>query len=180
MLGHSEKRQRYDRDVMRSGHESSSSRSRATPRGSYASSGPAGGRPASGLSRRRTHFQGPPPSFYRSGGWGAHGAKRQAAHEESSSTAYASAGGSQTGGTRGGMGPGQRPFGYDNDVPHFDREGHFRTHTNQEQRRQRRMSQGYTPRGPENSTLANFIFVGSIISLGVFIPTLFFREDDSG
>jgi curved DNA-binding protein CbpA len=175
VLGHSEKRQRYDRDVVGTGHGSSSSRSRTTPRGSYASSGPAGGRPASGLSRRRTHFQGPPPSFYRSGGWGAHRAKRQAAQEEASSTAYASAGGSQTG-VGGGTGPGQRPFGHDNDVPHFDREGHFRTHTNQEQRRQRRMSQGYTPTGPESSTLANFIFVSSIISLGVLIPTFFFEK----
>ncbi|KAL7622880.1 hypothetical protein AAE478_006559 [Parahypoxylon ruwenzoriense] len=50
---------------------------------SYSSTGPAGGRPASGLSRRRGVFHGPPPSFFRSGGWGAQAAKRRQAHEES-------------------------------------------------------------------------------------------------
>jgi hypothetical protein len=74
------------------------------------------------------------------------------------------------------MGPGQRPFGHENDVPHFDREGHFRTHTNQEHRRQRRMSGIHIPTEPERSTLANFIFVGSIISLGVFIPTFLYEK----
>jgi hypothetical protein len=174
VLGHADKRQRYDRDVMRTSHESHSGR--ATPRGSYASSGPAGGRPASGLSRRRTHFRGPPPSFYRSGVWGAQGAKRQAAQEEASSAAYAGAQGHQQGAMGGGMGPGQQPFGHDNDVPHFDREGHFRTHTNHERRRQRKRSEKYVPAGTESSTLANFIFVGSIISLGILIPSLVFEK----
>jgi hypothetical protein len=145
----------------------------ATPRGSYHSSGPVGGRPASGLSRRRTHFRGPPPSFYRSGGWGTQGAKRQAAQEEGLSAAYRAAEGSQHGG---GMGPGQRPFGHGNDVPHFDRDGHFRTHSNQEKRRQSRLSKGFIPTGAGSSTLADFFFVGGIISLGVLLPSWLFER----
>ncbi|KAL1840954.1 hypothetical protein VTJ49DRAFT_7560 [Mycothermus thermophilus] len=87
-LSHAEKRALYDRDVMsryfsrRGGHHTTT----GPPGASYHSTGPAGGRPASGLSRRRGTYQGPPPSFYRSGGWGAHAAKRRAAHEESTGT----------------------------------------------------------------------------------------------
>ena len=145
----------------------------ATPRGSYHSSGPVGGRPASGLSRRRTHFRGPPPSFYRSGGWGTQGAKRQATQEEGSSAAYTATKGSQQ---EGGMGPGQRPFGHGNDVPHFDRDGHFRTHSNQEKRRQSRLSRGFVPTGAGSSTVADFFFVGGIISLGVLLPSWLFER----
>jgi hypothetical protein len=76
----------------------------------------------------------------------------------------------------GGMGPGQRPFGFDYDVPHFDREGHFRTHTNHERRRQSKRSKGYVPVGSETSTLANFIFVGTIVSLGILIPSFLFDK----
>lgn len=159
---------------MRTSHESLNNST--SLRGSYHSSGPAGGRPASGLSRRRTHFKGPPSSFYQSGGWGTHTAKRQAAAEEASSTAYSGTDRSQAGAGSDRMGSGQQPFWHDNDVPHFNREGHFRTHTNQEQRRQRRVSKGYVQKGPESSTLGNFIFVGSIISLGVFIPSFLFEK----
>lgn len=145
VLGNVEKRARYDRDVLRRNPHT------AHPHGhrqgaSYHSTGPAGGRPASGLSsRRRTTFTGPPPSFYRSGGWGAHGAKRRAAHEESTGFGfYGTAAGSGssssssqtpggrgphpypgTGGFAGGMGPGQSPYRpFDPEVPHFDRHAH--------------------------------------------------------
>src|SRR5450432_1534364 len=66
ILGHADKRHRYDGEAIRTGQ--GPSYSDTAPRGSYHSSNPAGGRPASGLSRRRTQFRGPPPSFYRSGG----------------------------------------------------------------------------------------------------------------
>ncbi|GAB1315124.1 hypothetical protein MFIFM68171_05334 [Madurella fahalii] len=108
VLGHADKRARYDRDVMRRplhgnphfhhGH----GHVHKGPRGSYHSTGPAGGRPASGLSsRRRGTFQGPPPSFFRSGGWGAHGAKRRAAHEESTGYYGAAGAGYGTDSSRG-------------------------------------------------------------------------------
>ncbi|KAL2269116.1 hypothetical protein VTJ83DRAFT_3962 [Remersonia thermophila] len=116
-LSHAEKRARYDRDVMsryfsrRGGHHSSTAGSATTSGASYHSTGPAGGRPASGLSRRRGTYQGPPPSFYRSGGWGAHAAKRRAAHEESTGMGagfgtHAPHGSGGSGGTADGAPPG--------------------------------------------------------------------------
>lgn len=81
------------------------------------------------------------------------------------------------------MGPGQTPFGHENDVPHFDREGHFRTHVNQQNRRQQRKREsgwGEIPMGhAPRSTLVNFLFVSGIIGLGVFIPGLIFERFSS-
>lgn len=150
VLSHDDRRAKYDRDVLRlhdqragaGGPGSASHRG-----GSYSSTGPAGGRPASGLSRRRGTFRGPPPSFYRSGGWGAHGAKRSQAQDQSASGSGAShdahhhhhhhhghhhqhqhqsSGTHGYGNFNGGMGPGQDPFGgggggSSGDMPHFDR-----------------------------------------------------------
>ncbi|KAH6840721.1 hypothetical protein B0I37DRAFT_448916 [Chaetomium sp. MPI-CAGE-AT-0009] len=82
VLSHADKRARYDRHHGHN-HPHGNQHHHPQPGASYHSTGPAGGRPASGLSRRRGTYQGPPPSFYRTGGWGAHGAKRRAAHEES-------------------------------------------------------------------------------------------------
>ncbi|KAH8201934.1 hypothetical protein TruAng_003926 [Truncatella angustata] len=145
-LSKPEKRSRYDRDVLGLSRSGSSS----SPPGSYSSSNPAGGRAATGLSRRRSAFRGPPPSFYRQGGWGAHGAKRGAAHDESTGGAASGgagtrdhhndghwAGGNAAGFGAGGMGPGQDPFGHREDVPHFDREGHERTGRRTEEHRTR-------------------------------------------
>lgn len=141
------KRTTYDRDFRRV-HQTAaaadpSSGSAAHPSGSFSSaSTPAGGRPASGLSRRRTQFRGPPPSFYRSGGWGEHGAKR-AEHASNPSHAWERTAG-QEGGVGGGGGtqaPGTGPSGFarglDDDVPHFDSRGHYQTHSTIEQTRHR-------------------------------------------
>jgi len=174
------KRQAYDRDLHL---HSSHSHSHHHPRGSYHSSGPAGGRPASGLSRRRTQFHGPPPSFYRSGGWGEQSARRKAAQDAGAPGAEAppSVGGTGQTGRAGGMGPGQAPFGQGemNDVPHFDRAGHLKTQEKHSQRWQKRrgMGEGYVPSGEApRGTLANFLFVGGIISLGVFVPSFLFER----
>ncbi len=79
------------------------------------------------------------------------------------------------------MGAGQRPWGHDmqNDVPHFDREGHYRTQEKHSRRWQKRkgmedrhVEAGEVPR----SMLANFLFVGGIISLGVFVPSFLFEK----
>ena len=176
ILGTPAKRQQYDRDIMRT----QQSQPHHNPRGSYHSSGPAGGRPASGLSRRRSQFRGPPPSFYRSGGWGEHCAKRQAAQDATGETnaQFGDKKGDEAAGMGGGMGTGQQPWGHDrmNDVPHFDREGHFRTHENYDKRRRERMRQGYVPTDEARGTFANFVFVSSIISLGVFVPSLIFER----
>lgn len=59
-LGNDDKRRRYDRDVMpRFSRAGSRAGSRSARSGSYA-----GSRPATGLSKRRGTFRGPPPSFY--------------------------------------------------------------------------------------------------------------------
>ncbi|KAF2718245.1 DnaJ-domain-containing protein [Polychaeton citri CBS 116435] len=132
-LGSMEKRARYDHDFLRATGEPSSAAD--IPRGSYSSASPAGGRPASGLSKRRTKFHGPPPSFYQSGGWGAYGAKREEA-ARNASHAHEAQGRAQSGPTGpAGTGPGGFAFGFDNDVPHFDRKGHYQTHSTIEKTR---------------------------------------------
>jgi curved DNA-binding protein CbpA len=63
VLANPEKRKRYDRDHFRAQQASRSPTRAAGHTGSYA-----GSRPASGLSKRRGVFRGPPPSFYGHGG----------------------------------------------------------------------------------------------------------------
>ena len=63
-----------------------------------------------------------------------------------------------------------------NDVPHFDRDGHFRTHKQQELRRRKRMAAeggGVSFSTNGGGLLLNFVFVGGIISLAIAVPTLF-------
>ncbi|KAK4033965.1 hypothetical protein C8A01DRAFT_49543 [Parachaetomium inaequale] len=210
VLGHADKRARYDRDNIRQNphyHHHSQ-------KGSYHSTGPAGGRPASGLSRRRGTYQGPPPSFYRSGGWGAHGAKRRAAHEESTGTGTGTgseagfgtnsshspsgpgpgtAGGSGVGagapppppppppppggggfGTAGGMGPGQDPYGHQDDVPHFDRAAHERAQRRGDERRAHRLARerGVNIDQPDSATTMSFFGVVAILAIVVSGPFL--------
>ena len=190
ILSHADKRARYDADVMRRQHP----HYHHTPSGSYHSTGPAGGRPASGLSRRRgpsTTFTGPPPSFYRSGGWGAHGAKRRAAHEETTGW-YGTAshshppsppppGGSgppPPGGpspnNTGGMGPGQSPHpSHDEEVPHFDRQAHERSaQRRSDDRRAHRSAQkmGVDIDRPESQTNMSFFAVAAILAVVVAVP----------
>lgn len=167
ILGSPQKRERYDRETQ--GNQSAS-RSNA-PRGSHSSaSTPFGSRPPSGLSRRRTQFRGPPPSFYQSGGWGAHGRKRQAQAEGSGSAG--------TGEPRGGgFGPGQGQAGYNN-VPHFDQEGHHRTQEQQDQRRRRRLDEESVGSADGGSVLFQFFLVTAVITLALSIPTVFEKSKD--
>ncbi|KOS20171.1 Chaperone protein DnaJ [Escovopsis weberi] len=140
------RRAAYDRDVLRLQHH-------PHPHGphhhgsyhstSAAGANPAGGRAPSGLSRRRGTFRGPPPSFFRSGGYGAHAERRRKAHEETAGTQTS---GDTTSGagadfssnsnpnsnsdpssnsdfsSRSGMGPGADPFHYHYHF-HFHRQG---------------------------------------------------------
>lgn len=124
VLSHTDRRAKYDRDVLRL-HDQRNAGPGGSPQhhgGSYSSTGPAGGRPASGLSRRRGTFRGPPPSFYRSGGWGAHGAKRSQAHDESTS------------GTGGGGSSGTH---------HHHHHGHHHHHHHQQQQQSASGSHGF-------------------------------------
>ena len=166
ILGSPQKRERYDKDV---GH-AQAGRSQQTPRGSHSSATtPFGSRPASGLSRRRTQFKGPPPSFYRSGGWGSHGAKRQAQAEGSAKASPAGSAGST--GSGGGFGPGQGQAGFSNDVPHFDHESHYRTQQSQEERwiRRRRDERAeYKNEGAD--VFLRFFVVGAVVSAACSVP----------
>ena len=76
------------------------------------------------------------------------------------------------------MGYGQKPWGHErtDDVSHFDREGHSRTHEHYDKRRRQKMREGFAPTDDTRGTFANFLFVGGIVSLGVFIPSLVFER----
>ncbi|KAL8833689.1 MAG: hypothetical protein Q9170_004134 [Blastenia crenularia] len=174
ILGSPSEREKYDRETQ----TSSSRRSQNAPRGSHSSSAPYGARPASGLSKRRTHFRGPPPSFYRNGGWGQHGAKRQQSAEapEFAQTSKPFRSAHEGASSGGGFGPAGSPEGLDYDVPHFDREGHIRTQEQQDQRRGRRVGDETVDYGHGGSILFNFIFVSGILAVTVLIPTVFVRH----
>ncbi|KAI3400131.1 hypothetical protein diail_4362 [Diaporthe ilicicola] len=201
VLSNTDRRAKYDRDVLRL-HEQ---RASAGPHrgGSYSSTGPAGGRPASGLSRRRGTFRGPPPSFYRSGGWGAHGAKRSQAHEDSTSGTdhahhhhhqhqhqhrhhqHPSPGANGYGSSGGGAGPGQEPFGGvgGGDMPHFDqtaKAAHTRTQSRVDEIRARNAAK--KPRFPSASgdygEIGSFFAVLGVLGAAVGLPYLVMRGWD--
>ncbi|KAK5711733.1 hypothetical protein LTR15_012328 [Elasticomyces elasticus] len=169
-LGSAEKKVRYDRDFQRS-QPSFSHSNPSTPSGSYSSASHAGGRPASGLSRRRTQFRGPPPSFYRSGGWGDQSEKRSEA-ASSASHSHEAQGQAQSGPTGpAGTGPGGFTSGFDNDVRHFDHDGHLKTHSTLEQNRHRARRKARV-RSEESdyagsSALFNFVMISAVL-LGTF------------
>lgn len=168
VLGNAENRERYDRDTRRSTVRSSSD----ARHGSYSGSGPFGSRPASGLSMRRTHFRGPPPSFYRSGGWGSHAAKRTAQADTTSSA-------SNTGSKSAEMderntnsfGFSGTHIGWRNDVTHFDHEGHYRTQSWQEQKRIRRNREGPCDSRAGGSIWINFLVISAVISFAFLVST---------
>ncbi|KAI9671715.1 MAG: hypothetical protein M1831_003243 [Alyxoria varia] len=146
VLGDKTKREKYDRERAEVYGAPNSGGAAAGARGwgaggSGFGSGQPGGRKASGLSRRRSQFRGPPPSFYRSGAWGGAASKRQREHDTSTGTGTDSRPSSNkgTGNANDGSAPNNSnsedrdpsgnpwPFRTDpNDVPHFDRRAHFR------------------------------------------------------
>ncbi|KAL8643329.1 MAG: hypothetical protein Q9228_000051 [Teloschistes exilis] len=170
ILGNVLNRERYDREVERS----ALGQSHHVPRGSHSSSSPYGARQASGLSRRRAQFRGPPPSFYRNGGWGAQAAKRQ---RQADATAFSQANGASAFDTArassgGGHSPANPSSGLDYDVSHFDRDGHIRTQEQQDQRRQRRAGEEAVGNSAGGSVFINFLFVSGILAAACLIPTL--------
>ncbi|OCL10814.1 DnaJ-domain-containing protein [Glonium stellatum] len=184
-LSSPQKKASYDRVLHAQLHPS-----QRHPSGSHSShtaataAGYAGSRPPSGLSRRRAQFRGPPPSFFKSGGYGAQGAKRAAG----ASHAYDDGrGASDSAGSAGGFGPGQAPYqerGFNNDVPHFDRQSHRRTQESVAQRFVRRQREGThfaddfaRSRG---GLLFNFILVGGAVVLIIMSRNLFADDEGKG
>lgn len=139
VLGNVSKRAVYDRDHgFHVTQHAGQSHSHQHPMGSHSSY--AGSRPASGLSKRRSTFHGPPPSFYEQGGYGATGRQGQG---------WAASSGSGTGsefGAGAGAGAGAKhadPEDWEgfirrNPLNHFNAQGHFRTQAAEDRRRRER------------------------------------------
>ncbi|EFQ98845.1 DnaJ domain-containing protein [Nannizzia gypsea CBS 118893] len=123
VLANPKKRARYDRENSIRIPSASGTATRPGT-GSFSSASASAGvsqfgsRPASGLSKRRGTFKGPPPSFYAHGGYGT--SQRQS-HEHQ-------------------PGPHQQehPEYHHSDVPHFDARSHRRTQSHEDMRRRAR------------------------------------------
>ncbi|KAI4732355.1 DnaJ-domain-containing protein [Aureobasidium sp. EXF-12298] len=177
VLGSADKRASYDRDFLRSRQPS------ARSQGSHSSSGPAGGRPATGLSRRRTQFKGPPPSFYRSGGWGNFSQKRsEYASQESHQHEAAGSTNSSSAQDAPGTGPSGYQAGFNNDVPHWDREGHFRTHDNVMKNRHKARRRSACVSTDDilgtTSMLFNFVLLSGVLTVIFGVSGILFRQRD--
>jgi len=148
VLGNASKRAVYDRDNgFHQIHASSSpGHTHSHPMGSHSSY--AGSRPASGLSKRRSAFHGPPPSFYEQGGYGATGRQGDgfAAGKSGSSSGFGGAAGFGSG-SAGASASGRYADPEDwegfirrNPLHHFNARGHFRTQAAEDKRRRERAS----------------------------------------
>ncbi|KAI5837533.1 DnaJ domain-containing protein [Morchella snyderi] len=109
ILGHEKHRAKYDFEL-------------AQKHGSRPA-GPVGSRPASGLSKRRGQFYGPPPSFFRNGGWSRFKGKSTHAGQEKPGSSADS-----------GFGAGGPTTARTDDVPHFDYGQKYRQHEEQQSR----------------------------------------------
>lgn len=161
-------------------------------KGSYA-----GSRPASGLSKRRGPFRGPPPSFYAQGGYGATGRTAEGSWTAgageanqaasggggfaSSSSSSSSATGGQKKGSAGQYDP-EDPTGFidRNPLGHFDARGHFRTQSAEDARRRERrvrarrsaIKEEEIPR-KEGIGVIHFVVVGGMLAFASFTAALF-------
>jgi hypothetical protein len=165
-LGVPEKRAQYDAQFHQSERRNAWSKQ---PQGSY-SSATFGSRPASGLNKKRSTFRGPPPSFYKTGGYGAHGAKRAeyAHHDPTGGQDTKEAPEESYGDFGGGYGPGQHKHGHQ--VPHFDDKRHKETHDSVNdhiwKRRRRAQRAVHTDEEYERGDmLLNFVMVTGVIGI---------------
>lgn len=137
VLGNVSKRAVYDRDhgFHVTQHASpGQSHSHQHPMGSHSSY--AGSRPASGLSKRRSPFHGPPPSFYEQGGYGATG--RQAQGPAAGAGMGSGFGTGAGAGTKHADPEDWEAFIRRNPLNHFNARGHFRTQEAEDRRRRER------------------------------------------
>ncbi|KIH86837.1 heat shock protein DNAj [Sporothrix brasiliensis 5110] len=182
VLSHTEKRAAYDRDVMRQ-HSHRHLRGQHRPNASYYSTGPAGGRPASGLSRRRSAFRGPPPSFYRNTGSGQNTAHNTAGHASQSS---------RTGGSTANAGQDYGPTGFgpgnvnaddagtrsNPSTPHFNWDKTERTHRNISERvAERRAAAAHSAAyHDETSMVVGFLIMTAALAAGILVPVILFND----
>ncbi|KAL6242082.1 hypothetical protein RBB50_010994 [Rhinocladiella similis] len=176
VLANPEKRRRYDRDVyhVHHGHHSHSRvhhthghHSSHTARKSYA-----GSRPATGLSKRRSAFKGPPPSFY------AHG--QPSANTTSQAQASANAQAQAQAQAQSQAGTFNPEAFTDADAARsgfaFDPQSTFKTQTHEDYRRaNRRAAEVEAARAAaaeENDFWGRFIVVAGVITLSVSVGTI--------
>jgi curved DNA-binding protein CbpA len=179
VLGSAEKKGKYDRDYQRAHH---APHTRTGSHSSHSARGPVGGRPASGLSKRRSQFRGPPPSFYAQGGYGTQGGRKQRAQAETDARHEAS---NHPGGLgsrphfqgTGGFSPGdsESTFYPDPDLPYFDKASHRRTHDNLGARRERMGADGVPHADPavrRGNMIANFLIVTAVVATATVAATV--------
>lgn len=159
VLSDPEKRRKYDRDHVRT--HSHGRTGGPGHRGSYA-----GSRPASGLSKRRGTFRGPPPSFYKHGNPSARTA-RQASGSGGPGDGTADPGGFDASRY---TDPGQ----FD---PEFDASKVFRTQTQEDARRHNRRNAEMAKiqealEADDGAYWARFFVITGILSVGVIAGTL--------
>ncbi|KAI5809694.1 hypothetical protein DFH27DRAFT_521352 [Peziza echinospora] len=158
-IGNPQKREKYDKELVR---KHGIPHYRGANGEAY---GPAGGRPASGLSRRRTQFRGPPPSFFRNTGWAAAGGNAAAAGGGAKDAASAAAGGS-TNYHAGNAAFFRAQGGRNDDVPHFD----FERHRSQQDRVRRKPTKAEFPFIPDG-IMFPLVAVASMLLIAVGISS---------
>lgn len=170
MLANPERRRRYDRDVLRVHQQQHLHNSRTAAADGGRTGSYAGSRPASGLSKRRGTFRGPPPSFY------AHGGKDPAQHPNTAAAGgFAGAGaGSSTTTTTGGP-----SFGADFNSPpntDFNAQPIHRTQTHEDTRRQTRreaaMAEAQKQMEEDEGFWVRFVVVTGCLVAGVSVAGL--------
>ncbi|KAJ5081973.1 hypothetical protein N7532_011016 [Penicillium argentinense] len=148
VLGDAEKRAAYDRE---NGFHRTQFAHNSPPSGSHSSHSAgvpkggsyAGSRPASGLSKRRGTFTGPPPSFYAQGGYGGTGRTTPEGSFDSAFGFGNVAGGGGFGQAKAGFEDPEDPEGFirRNPLHYFNARGHFRTQQAEDSRRGQRRSE---------------------------------------
>jgi curved DNA-binding protein CbpA len=179
-----EKRRQYDATLHQSERRGAAwEQSNGYPQGSY-SSASFGSRPASGLNKKRSTFRGPPPSFYKSGGYGQHGAKREqyAYHDPTGGKGREEAPEESYGDFGSGFGPGQQR--QRKSVPHFDDRRHKETHDSvlehiRARRRRAQTSDRIEKDYLKGDMIVNFIVVTSVIGVIGASVTYFSKKKEA-
>lgn len=165
VLGNDEKRRRYDRDVMPRFHPAPSRSGARGRSGTYA-----GSRPATGLSKRRATFRGPPPSYYQSA---ARNKEEHARREQESYNAGAQAGQ---------FDPSQYAAHGMWD-PTFNPTPVYKTQTAEDvrrhARRQAEMAAAQQYAEEESNFWARFVMVSGVVAFGVGMGTIISRMSNA-
>lgn len=181
VLSDPDRRRRYDRDVLHLHHQhrqNSSSYNVNDPQqqrgGTYA-----GSRAPTGLSKRRSAFRGPPPSYFRHGQGGSYDPNVNPSARASSSANTAYDGHNYTGPGGGGSGT-----TYDPDAPDFDARPVYKTQTAEDSRRNARraaaLAEAQEAAEADGDFWARFVIVTGVLLVGVTVGGLIVGRSGSG